>query len=189
MGPQTTSSYVSSDSSNGFSEPFPPMPGTTTDSDTTLSALEWNSFVMHGFNSTSPPTPEAVPPAQQPQPSVPSEESITYQPLEEPEEEGEILVGMGLYDAPVKYDSDPHLHNYRSTMSQLLGTTYRSQEPTGEGLKLEESWQPPEEDEDEEGEDDADGDDEEADEETTETEEAPVASSTDVTAAAGGNWI
>lgn len=58
---------------------------------------------------------------------------------EEMEDSGKELVGMGLYDLP-----DSSLH-----WSSLQG------EATGKGLKLEETWQPPEEDEDDED----DGDD------------------------------
>lgn len=124
---------------------------------------DWNTFIMHGFNSTSPPTPEAFPAAELSQPAVP-EESIPYQALEEStEEEGEILVGMGLYDAPEKYEEDPQLNNYRSTVSSLLGSTFRSYEPKGKGLKLEETWEPPKSDDEEEDEDD-DNDDEDEDE-------------------------
>lgn len=113
---------------------------------------DWNSFIMHGFNATTPPTPETLPQAELSQPAVSGD--IPYQALEEPlEEEGEILVGMGLYDAPDKYEEDPQLNNYRSTVSSLLGSTFRGNEPRGKGLKLEETWEPPksdEEDEDEE---------------------------------------
>ncbi|KAH6987436.1 hypothetical protein BKA56DRAFT_576847 [Ilyonectria sp. MPI-CAGE-AT-0026] len=114
---------------------------------------DWNTFIMHGFNSTSPPTPEAFPQAQHSQPAM-SEEAIPYQALDESEEEGEILVGMGLYDTPDKYEEDPQLNNYRSTVSSLLGSTFRSYEPKGKGLKLEETWEPPKSDEDEEDDDD-----------------------------------
>lgn len=94
----------------------------------------------------------------QPEPVLPAEESIPYQALDEPEEEGEILVGMGLYDAPDKTDTDPELDYYRTSTSNLLGSTYRK----GAGLKLEEAWEPPKEDEsssdDEEEEEDAEDD-------------------------------
>ncbi|KAI0120098.1 hypothetical protein GGR51DRAFT_10405 [Nemania sp. FL0031] len=106
---------------------------------------------------TTPPTPDECQRAYTQ--SVPSEESIPYQPLEEPgneEEEGEILVGMGLYDLPSKADTDPELDHYHTTTSQLLNTTYRS----GKGWKLEEAWEPPASD-DEEAEEDADGDEQE----------------------------
>lgn len=115
-------------------------------------SLDWNSFIMHGFNNTSPPTPEAFLQPQQNQPAV-SEDAVPYQPLDDAEEEGEILVGMGLYDAPDKCEEDPQLNNYRTTVSSLLGSTFRPSEPKGKGLKLEETWEPPKsDDEDEDGE-------------------------------------
>ena len=108
--------------------------------------------------TTAPPTPEDF---QQAQPLVPAEDSIPYQPLEEAEEEeGEILIGMGLYDAPDKTDEDPELDNYRTSASHLLGTTYRR----GQGLKLEEAWEPPASD-DEDDSEDADGEEQEQEEE------------------------
>ncbi|RYP52858.1 hypothetical protein DL768_002107 [Monosporascus sp. mg162] len=108
---------------------------------------------IHAFGGcAAPPTPDDI------QPVVPPEEEIPYQPLEDPEEEeeGEILVGMGLYDPPVKAETDPELDNYRTSTSQLLGTTYRR----GQGLKLEEAWEPPASDDEDESED-ADGEEEE----------------------------
>ncbi|KAM5342603.1 hypothetical protein ACJ41O_013569 [Fusarium nematophilum] len=120
---------------------------------------DWNTFIMHGFNSTTPPTPETLPQTQLSQPAMSGD--IPYQALEEPlEEEGEILVGMGLYDTPDKYEQDPQLNNYRSTVSSLLGSTFRGHEPRGKGLKLEETWEPPKSDEED--------DDEEEDEEEQE---------------------
>ncbi|KAI2643684.1 hypothetical protein GGS21DRAFT_497696 [Xylaria nigripes] len=121
---------------------------------------------------TAPATPDEFQVVQQPQ-TIPSEESIPYQPLEEStnedeneeEEEGEILIGMGLYDLPSKGDMDPELDYYRTTTSQLLNTTYRH----GKGWKLEESWEPPATD-DEDNEDDADEQDDEEDEEEEEEE-------------------
>ncbi|KAJ4308958.1 hypothetical protein N0V84_011775 [Fusarium piperis] len=117
---------------------------------------DWNTFIMHGFNATTPPTPEALPQAELSQPAV--SDDIPYQALEEPlEEEGEILVGMGLYDAPDKYEEDPQLNNYRSTVSSLLGSTFRGNEPRGKGLKLEETWEPPKSDEEDEEDDEETG--------------------------------
>lgn len=109
---------------------------------------DWNAFIMHGFSSTTPPTPETFPPSM-------AEESIPYQALDNStEDEGEILVGMGLYDKPDKYSEDPQLNNYRSTVSSLLGSTFKGCEPQGKGLKLEETWEPPKAEEDEEEDDD-----------------------------------
>ncbi|KAI1132005.1 hypothetical protein F5Y10DRAFT_27392 [Nemania abortiva] len=115
---------------------------------------------------TTPPTPEECQRVYHTQ-SVPPEESIPYQPLEEPnndEEEGEILVGMGLYDLPSKSDTDPELDHYHTSTSQLLNTTYRS----GKGWKLEEAWEPPASD-DEDAEEDADGDEQGDEPKTTES--------------------
>lgn len=98
---------------------------------------------------------------------VSSEDSIPYQPLDDSEEEGEILIGMGLYDAPDKADEDPELDNYRTSASHLLGTTYRR----GQGLKLEEAWEPPATDDEEDEEDDSDDADGE-EQEQVKTEEA-----------------
>ncbi|KAF5025907.1 hypothetical protein F66182_2026 [Fusarium sp. NRRL 66182] len=121
---------------------------------------DWNTFIMHGFGSTTPPTPESLPQSQLSCPAV--SEDLHYRSLEDPsEEEGEILVGMGLYDAPDKYDEDPQLNNYRSTISSLLGSSFRSHEPRGKGLKLEETWEPPKSDDDEEDDSEEEEDDSE----------------------------
>ncbi|KAI0422179.1 hypothetical protein F5X98DRAFT_195700 [Xylaria grammica] len=125
-------------------------------------SFDWHTYTPQELQScTAPPTPDEFQGIHQTQ-SLPSEESIAYQPLEEPEneeEEGEILVGMGLYDPPSKADSDPELDHYRTTTSQLLDTAYRC----GKGWKLEEAWEPPTTD-DEDTEEDADGEDQEEDE-------------------------
>lgn len=82
---------------------------------------------------------------------------MPYEPLDESEDEGEILVGMGLYDAPDKYEADPGLNNYRSSLSSLLGGgAPRLRDSPGKGLKLEETWQPPESDDEEEDEEEDD---------------------------------
>lgn len=128
------------------------------------SASDWRDFVEHGFDRTSPPTPENLPQVQHIKTALASEEATPYQQLQESEDEGEVLVGMGLYDAPEKCEADPGLNNYRSTLSSLLGGgAPKLNESPGKGLKLEETWQPPEtddEDEDDEVEDEAQGDDE-----------------------------
>ncbi|KAI4868320.1 hypothetical protein F4820DRAFT_136694 [Hypoxylon rubiginosum] len=160
--PQFVPDTLTTCGGSGDLEPFPSFED--------QASLNWDSFAMHGFNScTAPPTPDEFQPAQQPQPMVPSEESIPYQPLEEPEEEGEIFVGMGLYDPP-KMETDPELDNYRTTTSQLLGSTYR-----GKGWKLEEAWEPPASD-DEDGE----GDEEDEEVENNETTQSTTAQE---------NWI
>ncbi|OAA66111.1 hypothetical protein ISF_03949 [Cordyceps fumosorosea ARSEF 2679] len=116
--------------------------------------IQWNNFIMHGFNRTSPPTPEAfLQPPQQQQPPTQGRPAAFPQ-VEPAEEEGEILVGMGLYDTPDKHQEDPQLNNYHSTVTSLLGSTFRYPEPVGKGLKLEETWEPPKSDDESEDEDD-----------------------------------
>lgn len=142
---------LSTSGSPGAPEPFPVYP--------TQSSAEWEAFATNGFNTcTAPPTPDTYQHVVPSEPTVSAEECIPYQALDEPEEEGEILVGMGLYDAPEKADTDPELDHYRTTTSNLLGSTYRK----GAGLKLEEAWEPPKEEEDsneeEEDDDDAESD-------------------------------
>lgn len=107
------------------------------------------------MSHTTPPTPDSMLYPQQPQPAV---SECSERCNDEPEDEGEILVGMGLYDTPDKYDEDPQLNNYRSTATSLFGSSYRSMEPTGKGLKLEETWEPPKSDDEEEEDDDDDDD-------------------------------
>jgi hypothetical protein len=122
--------------------------------------FDWNSFVTQGYHNTTPPTPEYIPHLREMKPASMADEPLPYQPLDEPEEEGEILVGMGLYDTPEKTQDDPQLNNYRSTVTSLLGTHFRPDEPQGRGLKLEETWEPPkseEVDDAEEGDEDAEG--------------------------------
>ncbi|KAI0866227.1 hypothetical protein F4860DRAFT_500210 [Xylaria cubensis] len=160
---QAASDCFNQSGSPGAMEPFPAY-------NNSQPAFDWHTYSPQEFPScTAPPTPDECLGLQQPQ-AVPSEESIPYQPLEEPEneeEEGEILVGMGLYDLPSKADTDPELDHYRMTTSHLLGTTYRS----GKGWKLEEAWEPPASD-DEDGDEDADG--EESGEEPESIESPPA---------------
>ncbi|KAH8179615.1 hypothetical protein LIA77_01134 [Sarocladium implicatum] len=116
---------------------------------------DWHHYIMHGMHTTTPPTPDST----VPEPALPAipQESPAFQCLDEPEEDGEVLVGMGLYDAPEKVNDDPQLDNYRSTVSSLLGSRFRPTEPQGKGLKLEETWSPPpKSEEDEEDEEDVD---------------------------------
>lgn len=145
-----------------YTESFPPLfpvanattaePNAGADNTQRVAISEWRSFVEHGFDGPFPPTPENLPQMQL-QPAVQSEESAPYEPLPEPEDDSEVLVGMGLYDTPDKHEADPGLYNYRSTVSSLLGGAPRLPEGGGKGLKLEETWQPPESD-DEDDEDD-----------------------------------
>ncbi|KAI1847181.1 hypothetical protein JX265_011856 [Neoarthrinium moseri] len=162
--------------SPGTTEPFPSYTGQP--------ELSWETFANNGFNScTAPPTPDNYQLASPPQANVPSEESIPYQALDESEEEGEILVGMGLYDTPDKSELDPELDHYRTTTSHLLGSTYRK----GAGLKLEEAWAPPKDDEEAEDDDDAEGEDQGEDQ--GEEKEQEKESTAQQTTNAQQNWI
>lgn len=113
------------------------------------SPISWSNMPStgHTHNVTAPPTPEDPPKAQQPEPIVVKQEPMPYSPpelQENDEEEGDILIGLGLYDPPEKLG--------------LLGASF---EPTGKGLKLEDAWEPPasdDEEDDEEREDDGEGD-------------------------------
>ncbi|KAH8668182.1 hypothetical protein BGZ60DRAFT_344360, partial [Tricladium varicosporioides] len=124
-------------------------PSTESNADPTLySHFDWTNFATNGFqDSTAPPTPENFLPIQHPEPSFPAEEAIPYHSLSDTDSVDDDLRGIGLYDTPEEAkspSSDPHLDNYRSLlMSQFLGVTYRRPEPTGKGLKLEETWNPP----------------------------------------------
>ncbi|XDG01945.1 hypothetical protein ABKA04_001560 [Annulohypoxylon sp. FPYF3050] len=177
--PQYDPNSYATNCNSGETEPFPSF--------TNQVSLNWgDSLAAQGFNvCTAPPTPDEFQVAQQPEPTVPPEESIPYQPLEEPEEEeGEILVGMGLYDPP-KTETDPGLDNYRTTTSQLLGTTYRR----GQGWKLEEAWEPPaSDDEDGEGDEEEEDGEKEKEEKEEQKEETDKDKATE-SAAAEQNWI
>ncbi|KAI1175504.1 hypothetical protein F4777DRAFT_328838 [Nemania sp. FL0916] len=147
--PQSTSSCYNASSNSDPSRTFPAYVNQT--------SFDWHTYSPQGLHScTTPPTPDECQ-ALHPVQSIPSEESIPFNPLEEhsgDEEDGEILVGMGLYDLPNKSDTDPTLDYYHTTTSQLLDTTYRG----GKGWKLEEAWEPPATD-DEDTDEDADGED------------------------------
>ena len=123
---------------------------------------------------TAPPTPEdfaygldlnqvTESTAQQKQPTKSETAQQAYQPLihddeNDDEPEGEILYGMGLYDAPV-HNKESSLH--QSMVHSLLGgpRDQREEADTGKGLglKLEDAWEPPASD-DENEEDDEDDD-------------------------------
>lgn len=109
------------------------------------SPVSWSNMPATGYthNVTAPATPEDPPKAQQPEPVVVKQEPMSYSPpelLEDDEEEGDILIGLGLYDPPEK-----------------LGFLNASFEPTGKGLKLEDAWEPPASEDEDEDEDEEDG--------------------------------
>ncbi|KAK4238875.1 hypothetical protein C8A03DRAFT_14706 [Achaetomium macrosporum] len=134
---------------------------------------------------TAPPTPEdfacslmpnqaagetTAPLLQQQHPSQqPTKQStaVTNQQSFEPlirsdendeESEGEILYGMGLYDAP-DHSRPTSLH--QSVILSLLGGAVDPKEAPdsgkGLGLKLEDAWEPPASEDEEDGEDDVEG--------------------------------
>ena len=149
MTQQSPPSYVSAPTDMTYADALPTLPNYPIDQIQAVDSLNWDNFAMQGFSGTTPPTPEGPVPSQQPRTEV----QVPAQ-----EDDGEILVGMGLYDAPEKYSQDPQLLHARSSMSCLLGG---KPEPAGKGLKLEETWEPPESDEEDDNDDDKSDDDEE----------------------------
>lgn len=157
---KSTPFYHTPNEPRDYMEPFPAYGADAQFYPPSAEGADWQNYIMHGVNTTTPPTPESL---MQPEPALPPmpQESPAFQTLDEPEEEGEVLVGMGLYDAPEKLNEDPQLNNYRSTVCSLLGSRFRPSEPQGKGLKLEETWCPPpksddgEDDEDDSSEDEA----------------------------------
>ncbi|EFW99865.1 hypothetical protein CMQ_183 [Grosmannia clavigera kw1407] len=119
----------------------------------------WNTLASQGFSRcAAPPTP--------PDNYYSTAANPVEAPLQEDESDGEILVGMGLYDSPNKELVDITLESYRSSVAQLMGAGYKYPEPTGKGLKLEDAWEPPENmdndddnDDEDDDEDDAEGED------------------------------
>ncbi|KAL2197394.1 hypothetical protein P885DRAFT_34879 [Corynascus similis CBS 632.67] len=135
------------------------------------------------FNrQTAPPTPEdfACSPGpnlametcgqqqqQQQQPTKPDPAEQACQPLiyddkDNDESEGEILYGMGLYDAP-DHSRESTLH--QSVVLSLLGSSRKDQNEEvdtgkGLGLKLEDAWEPPASDDEDEGEAEGEGENE-----------------------------
>ncbi|MCJ1354122.1 MAG: hypothetical protein MMC33_004109 [Icmadophila ericetorum] len=112
---------------------------------------------------TTPPTPDFLPiqyPSDMWQGCM--QDSVTTLPKKPSKE----LVGMGLYD-----DLDIDSFSLESALNGHFGHVVKHThlEPTGKGLKLEETWQPPEE-EDDDGEEDED---EDESEEEAKYEKAP----------------
>lgn len=143
------------------------------------SHFDWNNFAANGFeDGTAPPTPENFLPIQHPEPPCAIETTIPYHSLDDQEDEGEILVGMGLYDTPDKPSlPDVQLEQYRTAMmSQYLGSAHRAAaESTGKGLKLEETWNPPASEDGEDEDQDAEGEgSEEEEEQSKQHGQAPV---------------
>ncbi|TVY29454.1 hypothetical protein LHYA1_G001846 [Lachnellula hyalina] len=176
---QQTSVPSHSTSSYAFSQPdmmeqhmqnYSAVPAQDVDQ-TMYSHFDWSNFATNGFEgSTAPPTPDDLLPIQIAQPNFTAEESIPYQSLSDLEDTSDDLIGLGLYDTPEAAKSppqDPQLDNYRTAMMSQLGSAYRRPESAGKGLKLEETWEPPsedEKDEDDETDDEQDGEAEDDDE-------------------------
>lgn len=105
------------------------------------SPLSWTNVpsTASSHHVTTPPTPEDLPNTQLPDLLAKQDHDLAvYSPPEvheEEEEEGDILVGLGLYDPPEKLT--------------LLGASFES---SGKGLKLEDAWEPPAPEEEEDGE-------------------------------------
>lgn len=161
---------------------YTPQPDTSLEA-TMYSQHDWDSFAASNFqSSTAPPTPENFLPIQHPEPTV---DSIPYQPLSDDEDAGEELLGLGLYDTPKSPEADPQLDNYKSLMmNTFIGHAYRRPEAlpsNGKGLKLEEGWIPPSDDEED--------DEEDAEAENDDGDEAPVAVASHDSRNYSNNWV
>ncbi|KAL7816900.1 hypothetical protein V8C44DRAFT_321937 [Trichoderma aethiopicum] len=119
-------------------------------------SMEWSPLALSQRSTSvesNPPTPSGFA-IQQLQPAVPEP---AFQVVEEPEEEGEVLVGLGLYDTPGKYIEEA---SYTFNDFSGLGMPMLPGERTSQHLKLAEGWTPPsvpdneEEEEEEEEEED-----------------------------------
>lgn len=98
---------------------------------------------------TNPPTPEMLNHGT----SFELEQNMLCRPTEEVEQ-GEELVALGLYDSPVKDEIiDASLNTYHSSMQQYYSHAFCQvpmvkNELDGKGLKLEEAWAPPPDEDD-----------------------------------------
>lgn len=93
-----------------------------------------------GFDITTPTTPDFLPIQHPPHPAASSDRYPSSQLTKQSSKE---LVGMGLYDNPDSSPTfgsvgEPHPYFFRSQSD-----AYPLLQPTGKGLKLEETWQPP----------------------------------------------
>lgn len=92
------------------------------------------------FDVTTPSTPDILPIQHPPHPAV---SSNWHQGSQLAKQSSKELVGMGLYDVP---DSSTSFGSVGEPLQYfLLSQTgpYPLYQPTGKGLKLEETWQPP----------------------------------------------
>lgn len=121
------------------------------------SHFDWNNYSHNNFNTaTTPPTPEALLPIQTLHHAVPVQQGpLSCHPFEEVEDDGEVLVALGLYDAPEKSPvSDGYLNNFQRTVASHLFESVPRKESMGKGLKLEETWNPPANGDENDGEED-----------------------------------
>ena len=122
----------------------------------------WTSSMSTVSQQTAPPTPECFP--TQPVSQTWQDQTDQLSPLSS--KESKELIGMGLYDGPDR-------HSW-SLESMLDGPTNLfapgRPESMGKGLKLEEKWEPPEEEEDETDSEGQDGEEDEEAEATAESE-------------------
>ena len=140
MTQQPMPNYLSTPSET-FSEPFPMV---LSNYNNTPLLDDWTLFTMPNMAPQSPLKPEILPQQQPPKQQQQQQPQLSLLSGGD-DDGGEILVGMGLYDESDKLIDDPQSDCSPSSMSMLMGSM-----PTGKGLKLEETWQPPES-EDEEG--------------------------------------
>ncbi|PSR94321.1 hypothetical protein BD289DRAFT_472544 [Coniella lustricola] len=126
--------------------------------DSSYSPASWTNVSSTGYTHhvSAPPTPEDMPSTQLSELGVVAKQTTAAYATPDlkaddlTEDDGDILVGLGLYDPPER--------------PSLLGASF---EPTGKGLKLEDAWEPPvtdDEEEDDEDEDDGEGEAERDDE-------------------------
>ncbi|KAH0493863.1 hypothetical protein TgHK011_000509 [Trichoderma gracile] len=117
-------------------------------------SMDWSPLTLSQRSTSvesNPPTPCGFA-TQQLQPAAPEP---AFQVVDEPEEEGEVLVGLGLYDTPGKYvDESSYTFN---TFSEL-GMPMLPRQHTSQHLKLAEGWTPPIVPDNEEEQDDDDED-------------------------------
>ena len=100
---------------------------------------------------TAPPTPDMRPIQHATEPMAIGDVAFAAAFAADEDEKadnGPELVGMGLYDAPVRPDFGVLANRHGSFLGMAT-------EARGKGLKLEETWEPPEDEEEHDGEDDA----------------------------------
>lgn len=126
-----------------------------------------NSFMSA---STTPPTPETFPIQDQFQTQYINDSSSSFLlDTDNQEDDSEVLVGLGLYSSPDKAVPKPVVDERLADMYRRAGVQLNStdENTAGKGLKLEDSWAPPAEDEEANDDNDNDAEGEDEDEETS----------------------